>query len=782
MLLISLVFLFSTAVLCAGPVTVWQAKAEQVISPTMLHNGVALVDDARASGGKAIRIPFTQGMRGHIVVFGAPQLALQGKCRFIFYLRCESMLPISDGLWITAVAHDKRTGEWAASDTAPVYGINLKPDVYMPVSLTLDLPRPDSYKPEVVIDWKVTTPDISPAVLLDRVEISTEASPAPVISALTMQKIRYLPGERAVVNIAVKNPGNKPATVTVNGEERWGLQGRRTAFSLPITLLPGEKRTIPASWSLGKEEYGREIAVKLLAGSVVTDSASTYFGVSRQPLWLSVANNPDAGGGPLSNTYSWYFYVGAAAMPESVRSMRLTKALSPGGECFEYFSWSGGDISDLSPQEEVFASNEGRMAFRSRELLRQQIVQLKSMGYWPVSYTNGTVWAESGYKLFGEHPEWFVYDGNGELAHYEMDRREIYRRRNDVDFDPNTYPTIYFQGGLNFALPEVQEYTARQFIANGKEMGFNGVRLDVAFPSVGVGERDLYGKEIVTTTAEADRQSAIIMRRVKALVHKELPDYTFGYNYGSPEEMLHMPLTSQERCAGGGWILDEVSCSYQEKTSPFHLWPAYAKRMVSWGDQINRWGGIYNPFDFRRNGPLYTIDSIYSSIFRLMAGGRSPYSSLYCNRRLPLGNLGCFATRYSEQFFGRDRRWIPEVKDEVAVHAAAPLWWKDMVYWNTDAAGHRQLIVNLVNPPKVEAVEENPRSELLPPVQNIEVTCAPLAGKSPRAAYLLSAEPMAPTDDAALQCLPLPLRTIPGGKVSATVSSVIFWKMVVFVY
>ncbi|HEY3415943.1 MAG TPA: hypothetical protein VGM23_03570, partial [Armatimonadota bacterium] len=275
---------------------------------------------------------------------------------------------------------------------------------------------------------------------------------------------------------------------------------------------------------------------------------------------------------------------------------------------------------------------------------------------------------------------------------------------------------------------------------------------------------------------------AAAIKRIKALVHQEVPTFTFGYNFGAPEEMQDTPLTSQERCADGGWILDETAFTYNEKSSPYHLWAPYARRLVWWGDQINKWGGIYNPFDFRRGGAKYPIDCIYSAIFRLIASGRSPYCPPFYDARLPFGSPGQLATRYSECFFGRQREWLPEIQGAVDITAAAPVWWKDFVFRNRDSQGRRQMIVNLVNPPVAAEVEENPLSKLTPPVRNITVTCAPIEGKRPTAAYLLLAEPMEFTEEPQLRQLELPLTPTADGKVTVTVPSLLFWKIVVFQY
>lgn len=60
------------------------------------------------------------------------------------------------------------------------------------------------------------------------------------------------------------------------------------------------------------------------------------------------------------------------------------------------------------------------------------------------------------------------------------------------------------------------------------------------------------------------------------------------------------------------------------------------------------------------------------------------------------------------------------------------------------------------------------------------MTCSPLGGKKPTAAYLLMSEPFELTGLNQVQVVKLDLRDTSDGKVSVTVPSVLFWKMVVF--
>ncbi|MHB9022827.1 MAG: hypothetical protein ACYC7E_01445 [Armatimonadota bacterium] len=763
----------------------WEGEIEQIVNAGNMRFGAAMVDDPQASGGKVLRIPYQKGTSSYSVQMYTPAVTLQGRCQFVFTMRGEGMLPISDPVSIYVIAHDNKTGNWAHNHQYNVYGINLKPTGYTSIPLVLDTAlTPTGYRGcASLFTWQVRTENIAPALYVDRVEIRTEIVDSPRITEVFPLKVRCSPRDTAGVKVTIANPTERDVALTMVGEELSGLTTRRKVFTQPITLKAGETKESTAEWKLGPEEYGREIAVSLLEADKVVDTASGLFTVSKTPLWLSAQNGTDTGAtDPRNQGLGYSFYVEPTTAQDSWRSIKMFKRLSPGMENFEFFSWSGGDIADLAPREDPFPSNEGRMAVRSKLLIQQQNKMFTSVGMWPVTYVNGTVWADAGYQLFVKHPEWFQYDSNGEVANYSMKDREIFRHKDDVDFDVNTYGHIHFQGTLNHALPAVQEYMARQFIASAREMGFKGLRFDVCNMGIGPGTRDFYGKEIVTTAAEGDKATAAALRRMKELVRKEIPDFTFGYNYCSPEENDETPLTLKEKAEGGGWMLDELSCVYQEKSSPFHFWAAFGPRMVSWGNTINKLGGIYNPFDFRRGGPNFNVDRIYSSIFRLIAGGRSPFCASYFNSRLPSGDYARFATRYSEFFFGRDRELIPKIKDEVTVKAAADVWWKEYAYWNRDSAGRRQLQVNLINPPKSPEVEENPRSELLPPVRNIEVTAAPVGGKAPTAAYLLSAEPAEPYEEAKVTLTPLTLTPQAGGGASVTVPSVIFWKMVVFQY
>ena len=740
-----------------------QAEGEAV--QIDLRHGATKVTDPLASGGKAVRLPGAKDPRGWRAVIHLPKRTMQGKVRFTFHLRGENMAPVDDGLDVYVIALNKKTNLWDFHNSYHVYGCNLKADGYTPIDMTLDVAmKPETYTPSILFGWKIANADARPVAYLDKIELRQPTYDAPLLADVQASRVQYKPNAKAMADVTMFNPLSRAAEVTLTGEDRWGLSGSRRAFMKRLTLAPGKRTSTRIAWTLGAELYGHEIDVTLQYNGKAVGRGRALFVVQRNPQWVFSPNRVDIGTNQRHHLY--YLYVDPASLLQEnaaideLRRWHTTKK--------EYFSWSPGDISDLAPATEVFCGGEGRLRWDSRWRVQRQVKKLDAAGVWPVTYVNGTTWAESGYNLFARHPEWFIYSKDGEISLYDMQRREIFRRRHQAGIDPNSYQRIFFQAVLNHSLPAVQRYIADQYIKTAKVMGFRGVRMDVRYLEVHPGEYDMSGREIAPTDAQADKISARAIATVKRLVHEVVPDFTFGYNYASPDETTHMPLTMKERCRGGGWMLDEVSCTYQEKTSPYHVWRVYVPRMVSWGDQVRRWGGVYNPFDFRRGGAKYTIDRIYSNIFRMIASGR--FASLR-DTRACWGDLGPLGTRYSEFLVGRHLRWLPKPAGRVKVHARAPLWWQDMVFENKAQDGRKQLIVHLVNPPLSDEVEENPTSAIRAPVRQVRVE----ATGGPARAWLVASEPDELWGRNQLRATRLPI-----AKGAVTVPSVLFWKTVIF--
>ena len=153
-----------------------------------------------------------------------------------------------------------------------------------------------------------------------------------------------------------------------------------------------------------------------------------------------------------------------------------------------------------------------------------------------------------------------------------LSRREMFRRKDDASFDPQTnYSHIFFQACLNHSLPAVQEYVARQFINCGKVMGFSGVRLDVLDRRAAVARGPDHGhhveprrvvQEAITNVAKhaQARQVSVTLRFDTDAVAVQIHDDGQGFDPSRPIEAGHFGLLGmRERVLSLQGRIDVVS-------------------------------------------------------------------------------------------------------------------------------------------------------------------------------------------------------------------------------
>ena len=209
------------------------------------------------------------------------------------------------------------------------------------------------------------------------------------------------------------NPTAAAIEATLVGEEIRAADTRREVFRENVRLAAGEQKQVTSSYGSARRSTGGRSACGCwwAAGKSPADATSSPFPSSRSGSPAAPAATAPTRAG---NSGAGSFYVGPASGQDSWRGVQYWKKMRR--IYFEFFSWAPGDISDLAPADDLFPGGEGRLTYRSRQTIIQQNRMLRSVGMWPVSYVNGTCWAESGYKLFQQHPEWFLYDANGEVG------------------------------------------------------------------------------------------------------------------------------------------------------------------------------------------------------------------------------------------------------------------------------------------------------------------------------------------------------------------------------
>jgi len=740
-----------------------------------LGKGVAIVADEAALGGKAVQVTYAGAGRIGPVLCSSGPMRLAGPVAVVLHVRAGGLQGLSEQLRLHAHFPGEETVPRVDGYTI-VQGTRVGSDGYVELPLTVQLsPRPAECRLYLRGQWLRKEEPDPPVVWIGQVEVKAHGDSAPYISQVAPDRNAYRPGQMVRAAVTVVNPTGQAVAGRAVATELHGLAGSREVAVGAVSVEPNAMQELTLTWEAATPEAGRELRVQLVGVDGATlDVANAHYGVATDPSYLACTPTYDAEGGH-GYFHSW-FYVGPASYTQTLRAVRHVRERLI--QRYEFFSWSYNELAGFIPpaDEEPYLGNEG-IWWQSFKKQKRQFRLIGDLGVPVITYANGHLWGPEAYKIYQRHPEWFMYQKNGELKGncYDMEWRAKYERRHEFEFVQEKRP--FFYGTLIPTLPAARRHIANQFIRLAKELGFEGARWDVWNMNVAPGDRDLFGKELAPTWPEADRQSAESLAAVKALVAREVPGFTWGYNYCSPAENEKTPLLLREKCRDGGWMLDEVICNYQTKTSPFHYWDAYRDRIVGWGDRIRQLGGIYNPFAFRRGGGRFPVDRLYEGIFRLLGSGRA--SNIYDNRAGRVGRLPLLAFRYSNLLFGWQLRLAPADQKLVRVQASDTLWWKQLVFTNTSDAGQPQTIVHLVNSPTAPEVEENPQSTVHPPARDIVVTAAARDGQRPRKAWLVAAESLTPQDEPKVQAVPLKLSK--DGS-SVTVPWVLFWKMVVLEY
>jgi hypothetical protein len=766
----------------AATAIVWRTdfKAGATGAPPPLAAGYTAEDDPLAPGGKAVRLAYVQaGELAPLVTVKGLTLAGAGVLRVA--VRAEGLGDIANGLRLSATLINQDSGRRFLADGV-VYGVRASPAAYRSLPIVFDAaPEPGRYTLSVTPVWQAQPDARKPTVWIGGLELCARGQAGPCLGGLRRSRVCFAPGAPVRLEVTVVNPLAVAFAGRVAAAETFGLSGRRAVAESAVIVPAGAARTVTLTWKAAAPEAGRETEVVLAGeGGAPLDRDTVDYGVARDPRELAFPRR-DFEQGPRPNLGGG-FYVAPFSHAQSRRVVEAWFASRDFHDLrYEFFSWAWSELGGFVAPEEPYLGNEGQWWLSLREY-KMQIALLRDAGIHVDSYSLGAATSEGGYALYQQHPDWFLYDRNGELiGSYDMENRAHYAGRQAFDFAQRH--SYYFWAYLDATRPDVRRWIVNQILSVGRDMGFMGIRWDVWNMEVKPGWFRLDGTEIAPTWPEADRLSADALRAVKDLVARELPDFTWGYNFCAPEENTDTPLLFAEKCRGRGWMLDELAINYNDKTSPFHTWPAYSRRMVEWGDRVRQLGGIYDPWMFDRGyGSAHTDeDWLYTTIFRILAGGRV-WNPLYKNNSALAGDLPRLAFRFNTTYSGWKLRLQPETQTRIAVEAPDALWWKGYVFTNEGLDGRPQDIVHLVNAPASAEAGENRDGRVRAPLARVSVRCAGRDGQPPRRAWLLTAEPLTPDGEPRVQAVPLEMADAGGGAVSVTVPAVLYLKTVVFEY
>jgi hypothetical protein len=738
------------------------------------YDNLQIVHDAAAPKERALKATHNGGAWMPGIAHTRKTIRLAGRVKVTALVRGEGLTGVGEDVRFVVALRNETTQRTYELKTL-IQGARVSKDAFAPLMVQAQLPvEYAEYHCYVRFRWLGKDKEKAPTIFLASLDVEAASNKQSFIGDVEPDKNAYRPGEKINCAVTVLNPTADAFEGSVQATELFGLAGSQLVGKEKFKLAAGETKSIELQWNARAPEAGRELKVTLLdSKGTILDTFQDYYGIAKDPSFLATlpAYTADEGHG---NTHG-YLYVGPSSRSQVNRAIEDIKRTRQ--QRFEFFSWSYNELGQFIPpeDEDPFLGNEG-VWWQSFKKLKYQFGKVKELGVPPITYVNGHVWGPAGYDLFLKHPEWFLYTNSGELVgnSYDMEWRDRYLRRNSFTFTQKKHP--FFYGTLNPALPETRQHIANQFIRLATELGFGGARWDVWSMEIKPGMHDILGNEIVSNWEEADALSAESLAAVKKLVAKKVKDFTWGYNYASPEENEKTPKLFEEKCRDGGWLLDEVVISYSSKSSPNHYWHTYRDRMVQWGNRVRELGGIYNPYALHRGGGKYPVDRLYEGIFRLLGSGRA--NDIYSSNASRVGQLGLMAFRFSNLFLSGSLRVLPS--DQRLIHVSGPdsLWWKNLVFSNVSYEG-RQVILHLVNSPVSQELEENSESQVRPPLNDVVVTCGKLKGKQPSRVWLVAAEPLSADGEPAVQAIELK-QSVKEEWSEVTVPSVLYWKTVVF--
>ena len=524
----------------------------------------------------------------------------------------------------------------------------------------------------------------------DRIEVRKVSDLPARVTRLWVDKIHYLPGEEAKGEVeaeAVTAPGDYTLAV----DEIWESDTHRTIFEKDVALTP-KAQSFAFTFKISDVEFGRELLATLRAKggrSEVTAARlsdrersfpggrSEYFGVSRNVYRIGITAEP----GP-QNTQTF-------TREQALRNALANKAAY--ANYFERFAWAPCDYSDLAPETEKFWSGQTQYP-GSITGMKGLIEEAHKVGIKAITYGKSCAGGIEGFKTFQRHPEFFGLNYGAGIVTEAMGTF-LLERMLAWEYEGNwqDWQSIWCNWETNDGTVDF----GADAIMKGVEMfGWDGVRWDGHF----------VGK----------------MARFKKRVNAVYPGFLHAYNIafanpGSPLFMPSAPVDDFHECAKDhGMMMDESVRDYSHSNFSYGRPEVFYQAICREGDYMKRINGLPLLITFDM---ATTLDRIYNCLMGLAGGER--YTYLITPGEWPFGSLAKWLTRYSA-FVWDDTKRIQEPGKAITVAAPGlkadqkyPLLWKESCWVRDVGPGRKQVLVNIINPPRYPAFSDRTQAPAL---------------------------------------------------------------------
>jgi len=215
---------------------------------------------------------------------------------------------------------------------------------------------------------------------------------AVTITNVRSNKVRYVENEGATTTATIVNRQAAAFSGTVKARMIVDLDTVRELAGGPFSIGPGEEKKWTFNYNVGPETYGRAIEVQLVAGNGHTlDKWREYYAVAAE--FFRVHQH-------CFNTETKYF-------PADPFIFYFNQS--------HYFAYEPTDFGIEPYTAEVYKS--GQAGYQINAIHRKgQIAHNKQVGIATSYYVTGAFGGQMGYEQARQHPEYVLYDANGQWA------------------------------------------------------------------------------------------------------------------------------------------------------------------------------------------------------------------------------------------------------------------------------------------------------------------------------------------------------------------------------
>lgn len=503
------------------------------------------------------------------------------------------------------------------------------------------------------------------------------------IAGIRTSKVLYTPGEAGTVKGTLFNGSEQDQTATLALSEEVLLDQNSPLATQQVTVPAGESVEVDIPFEAGTQQFGRAFRVELQQDGKVIDGAADVAAVSDH-LWYVALGAPSGGilaqTGP-SNDYA----VGLWA-----ESTRTTYS-----NWMEKAFWAPDDWGELTPTAEEWVSGQA-VRYENNARIKLLIQAARENGIRAITYGKGIAGGTAGLELARRKPDWFMTSRQGIPLGRAVDPWD-FDHWDDIKFHIKHYhdfTSVWFYNVPDLRQLEILDHGINELIEASKQFGWEGVRFDGHF------------------SAGNDAMSTRNMQRMKKRLLEAYPDYSFGYNIGSPLQYLDgVPHEIREAAAGGGhWMNEGINSWLQQGSGKrYESWRDFAGQESRSGELVRRLGGTYH-FIYG----LHTHNAI-QSLYKFVIGTAAGAHPVYGGHTMAAGseNWGRFLTRWSALVWHPDLRLLEPEETILKAQSSKPVWDWMANEWVQDKT-RRLVVTHLFNPPPSDDIHVGEPQSIVP--------------------------------------------------------------------